>query len=112
MKKLILTALTIAAVAIGVTAQTGTGLSFKFGYKSKIKTSNKSSLGFSGTLTQSYSLKSHTPYVKNQGNYGTCVSWAMAYSALTTQYAISMNLTNRNVITSMEIGRASCRERV
>jgi hypothetical protein len=101
MKKVILTSLTIAAIAVGATAQNGTGLSFKFGYKSKHKKTNTSSLGFSGTLAKSYSLKSHTPYVKNQGNYGTCVSWAMAYSALTTQYAISMNLTNRNIITSM-----------
>lgn len=100
-KKLILAILGITIMTIGASAQSGTGLSFKFGYKSKHKKANVSALGFSGTLAKSYSLKSKTPYVKNQGNYGTCVSWAMAYSALTTQYAVSMNLTNRNIITSM-----------
>lgn len=98
MKKAILT-LTVALIMIGLSAQTG--LEFKFKYQSKNKKTNNSSLGFSGTLPKNVSLKSYTPYVKNQGNYGTCVSWAMAYSALSTQYAISMNLTNRNVITSM-----------
>jgi hypothetical protein len=82
-------------------AQQGTGLLFKFGYQSKFKQTNNASLGFSGTLPKSYSLKAYTPYVKNQGNYGTCVSWAMGYCAMSTQYAIAMNLTNRNIITSM-----------
>ncbi len=85
----------------GIYAQVGTGLTFKFGYQSKLKKANTSSLGFSGILPTSYSLKKFTPYVKNQGDYGTCVSWAMCYSAFTTQYAVTMSLTNRNAITSM-----------
>lgn len=81
-------------------AQLGTGLSFTFQHKSNLRKSNPSSLGFAGIPPSSYSLKAYTPYPKNQGNYSTCVSWAMSYSALSTQYAINMNITNRNIITS------------
>lgn len=100
MKKAIFTFAAVLLM-VGISAQQGTGLQFKFGYQSKNKKTNTSSLGFSGTLPKVFSLKSYTPYVKNQGNYGTCVSWAMSYCALSTQYAIAMNLQNRNVITSM-----------
>src|SRR5687768_14472201 len=82
-------------------AQLGTGLLFKFRHQSKIKQAHTSSFGFSGILPSSYSLKPYTPYVKNQGSYSTCVAWSMCYSALSTQYAISMGITNRNMITSM-----------
>jgi hypothetical protein len=82
-------------------SQQATGLEFQFRHKSKLKKINVGSFGFSGTLPSSYSLKTYTPYSKNQGNYGTCVSWSMSYSALTTQFAIKMKIKDRNLITSM-----------
>lgn len=81
-------------------AQYGTGLlyddiaSSEFSYKKPDK-------GYAGDLPDAFSLKAHTPYVKNQGNYGTCTSWAVAYSAFTTAYAFNMGLTNRNTITGL-----------
>lgn len=82
-----------------VHAQIGTGALFDPGYKPSLM--KGSSLGYTGTLPSSYSMKSYTPYAKNQGNYGTCVGWATAYAALTTEYAKSIGLTNRNEITGL-----------
>lgn len=36
-----------------------------------------------GSLPSSYSLKNYTPSPGNQGNFGSCTSWASAYCALT-----------------------------
>lgn len=45
-------------------------------------------------LPKSVSLQKYTPRPKNQGNYGTCVGWATAYSARTILYNIKNNITN------------------
>ncbi len=100
MKKVILS-LSVLFFVGQAFAQLGTGLNPPSKSANKFKQKNSSSLGFSGTLPASYSMKSYTPYPKSQGSYSTCASWATAYSAMTTQYAYSMKITNRNVITSL-----------
>ena len=95
--KILIICMLFASYSFG---QFGTGLLFddvassEFSYKKPDK-------GYAGDLPSGFSLKAHTPYVKNQGNYGTCTSWATAYSAFTTAYAFSMSLTNRNTITGL-----------
>lgn len=59
------------------------------------------SKGYGSELPSSFSLKAHTPYAKNQGNYGTCTSWAVAYGTMTTAYAYRVGFTNRNLITGL-----------
>ncbi|MFN3940177.1 MAG: C1 family peptidase, partial [Chitinophagales bacterium] len=59
------------------------------------------SKGYGSDLPSSFSLKAHTPYAKNQGNYGTCTSWAVAYGTMTTAYAYQVGFTNRNLITGL-----------
>jgi len=81
-------------------AQYGTGL-FYDGKAAKEFSYKKPGKGYAGELPSSFSLKAHTPYAKNQGNYGTCTSWAVAYSAMSTAYAYNMGITNRNIITGI-----------
>lgn len=100
MKKVTLT-LAAAMITIALSAQWGTGMIYVKGASDKFKKTTPSTFGFSGTLPTSFSLKSYSPYPKNQGGYGTCASWASSYSALTTQFALSMGITDRNIITSM-----------
>ena len=78
MKKLTLTMVVCITAIVGLSAQIGTGLLEPNKYLGKFKEKSISSLGFTGTLPTSYSLKKYTPYPKNQGNYGTCASWATA----------------------------------
>ena len=82
-------------------AQYGTGLLFDDIAASEFTYKKPSGKGYAGELPKSFSLKAHTPYVKNQGNYGTCTSWAVAYSAFTTAYAFNLGLVNRNMITGL-----------
>ncbi len=46
-----------------------------------------------------YSLKPYAPEPKNQGNFGTCVGWALAYSARTIQIAKYYGWKNNVLIT-------------
>ena len=46
------------------------------------------------------SLKSYCPTPGNQGNIGSCVSWATGYAAMTISRAIQNGNTNRNDITN------------
>ncbi len=100
MKKVIL----FFSISFGVfqlNAQVGMGADLFPMNKAELKTKTASSFGFSSKIPAAYSLKSYTPYAKSQGNYGTCTSWAVGYSAMTTQYAFLNNITNRNIITSL-----------
>lgn len=49
-------------------------------------------------LPQSHSLRQYCPTPKNQGNYGTCTSWAAAYAARTIAEAIKNGWTDRATI--------------
>lgn len=50
-------------------------------------------------LPASHSLRKYAPTPQNQGSYGTCVGWAIAYSARTIQMAHQQNWTNTVLIT-------------
>jgi hypothetical protein len=79
-------------------AQFGTG--YKLNPNTKMGPMKPAGLGFSSDVPASYSLKMYTPYVKGQGVYPSCSGWAVSYAALSTQYAISFGLTDRNHITA------------
>jgi hypothetical protein len=49
-------------------------------------------------LPESYSLETYCPTPGDQGNHGTCVAFANAYSVGTILYAKTHGLTDRNVI--------------
>lgn len=49
-------------------------------------------------LPQSHSLRQYCPTPKNQGDYGTCTSWAAAYAARTIAEAIKNGWTDRATI--------------
>ncbi|TAG02592.1 MAG: hypothetical protein EAZ44_07035 [Cytophagia bacterium] len=63
------------------------------GCKFNLKTYEKVDLipppkrGEQDALPKKYSLKQYAPEPKNQGDYGTCVGWALAYAARTIQIA-------------------------
>lgn len=67
----------------------------------KFQTKKPISAGYGSELPSSFSLKAHTPYAKNQGSYGTCTSWSVAYGTMTTAYAYRVGFTNRNLITGL-----------
>lgn len=69
--------------------------------KNPFEKSDPSALGFSSSIPARYTMESHTPYAKNQANYGTCSAWAAAYGALTTAWAKSISLTDKNKITAL-----------
>ncbi len=93
----------LAAVLItGTTyAQYGTGVIPDPIAAKKFQTKTPVSAGYGSEIPESFSLKAHAPYAKNQGNYGTCTSWSVAYGTLTTAYAYKMGFTNRNLITGL-----------
>lgn len=47
----------------------------------------------------SFSLKNYAPYPGNQGQYGTCTGWAVAYAARTMLEAQKNDWTDRTMIT-------------
>ena len=63
-------------------------------YKSFEKWNPQESMGFSkSTLPSKISYRKYTPTPNYQGEYATCVGWAAAYGALSTQQNIQMNIT-------------------
>lgn len=82
-------------------AQHGTGLINDPNQEGLFKEKDASTLGYGEKVPSSYSMKAYTPFVKSQGQYGTCTAWAAAYSAYTTAYAMQIGLTNRNLITAL-----------
>ena len=90
MKKLILlSTFTIAAVSLF-----GQGLILsKEKYEKTTKWEPKKELGFStAAFPQSISYRAYCPTIKSQGQISTCVGWAAAYSALSTQQNIQMKI--------------------
>lgn len=81
-------------------AQFGTGAVIEPGKLSKLNSPDKGGLGFSAQIPATFSLKSFAPYVKSQGIYPSCSGWAVAYQALSIQYARANNITNKNHITA------------
>lgn len=53
------------------------------------------------TLPSNVSLERYCPTPKNQGQYGTCTSWAVAYAARSIMEAIAMERTNTEKNTNM-----------
>lgn len=101
MRKLII-ALTAASIFVSAAqAQMGMGMIEKPGMTSSFKVKKPDAKGYGETLPTSFSLVPYTPYVKSQGQYGTCASWAAAYSAYSTARAYAMGWTDRNIITAL-----------
>lgn len=50
------------------------------------------------SVPKSYSLKAYCPTPKNQGQHGTCTSWATAYAARTIAEAINNGWTDKATI--------------
>ncbi len=90
----------LCAAHIGF-AQLGTGLINDPKQKGLFKEKYASDLGYGEKVPSSYSMRAFTPYVKSQGQYGTCTAWAAAYSAYSTAYAMQIGLTDRNLITAL-----------
>ena len=57
-----------------------------------------SSLSYEG-LPGSYSIKQYAPLPGDQGDYGTCVSWAASYAARTICESIALNRLNQTETT-------------
>lgn len=55
-------------------------------------------LKFNNEIKDKYSLKNFCPTPGNQGNLGTCASWATGYAALTISNAIENNLSTPHKI--------------
>ncbi len=52
-----------------------------------------------GSMPSAFSLKKYAPYTGNQGYYGTCTGWAVAYTARTILEAQRYGWTDRQQIT-------------
>ncbi len=66
-------------------------------------TPKKVELSFSSYrgMPPSHSLEKYAPYAGDQGQFGTCVAFACAYSAATIVYAQTHNITDRAKITKL-----------
>lgn len=53
-----------------------------------------SALKFNNNIKEVYSLKQFCPTPGNQGNLGTCTSWATGYAALTISFSIDNNIND------------------
>ena len=45
-------------------------------------------------LPSAYSLKKYAPIAGNQGGYGQCTAWSLAYAALTIRESVALNRTD------------------
>ncbi|MEZ4854722.1 C1 family peptidase [Flavobacterium sp.] len=76
-------------------------LEFWFGWNGSddmSTTPSSTNFGFgSGSLPSSVDLVPKFPPIGNQGNYGTCVAWAVAYNAKTALNGISKNLSTSDL---------------
>ena len=52
-------------------------------------------------MPPAHSLEKYAPYAGDQGQFGTCVAFACAYSAATIAYAQTHNITDRAKITKL-----------
>lgn len=101
MKKTLLLLFIPVITAMSGFAQSGMGMIEKPGMMENFVKKVPDPKGYGGTLPASFSMMSYTPYVKSQGQYGTCASWAAAYSAFTTAWAYDMGMSDRNLITAL-----------
>ncbi len=87
------------AVAQPVSEEKGTGLVISQAELDQMP--RKMELSFSSYrgMPPAYSLEKHAPYAGDQGQYGTCMAWATAYSAATIIFAQTHGLTDRDKIT-------------
>ncbi len=76
-----------------------TGLIFNPSKYAKMETISPA-LKFNEPEKDKYSLKEYCPIPGNQGNIGSCSSWATGYAALTISQAIAENNTNTIYITN------------
>ncbi|NOT52372.1 MAG: C1 family peptidase [Chitinophagaceae bacterium] len=64
------------------------------------KVSESFSLGFSGGIPDSFSLKQFCPTPGHQGQIGSCTGWAVGYGAQTILWARTNKITDKNKITA------------
>jgi hypothetical protein len=84
---------------LSVFAQQSTGLQFDERAYNRIPEIEKP-LGFGENMPASFSLRSYTPKVENQGQFGTCVGWSTTYYAATIEYAFQQKLNSNEFITA------------
>ena len=76
-----------------------TGLTLNKEALLKVELADFDQLGWSvDDLPSSASLKQHTPYAGDQGDFGTCVGWSTGYGAMTIEYARKLQITDRKLI--------------
>ncbi len=72
------------------------------------KTPVNASFGFgNATLPSAVDLTPHLPPVGNQGNYGTCVAWAVGYNLKSSMNAIDANETGQTLASPSKQGSPS-----
>lgn len=77
----------------------GTGLKFDEKAYRQVPEEEKP-LGFGEHLPTSASMRKYTPFVANQGQYGTCVGWSSTYYATTIEFARLSKLEDQKLISS------------
>ncbi len=92
MKKIILLLSIVFFTGYGMSQNYQTGLILDNNSYQKIL---KNALRAKGdyNVPQSFSIENYAPTPGHQGNYGTCVGWATAYSARTILFAMKQNLS-------------------
>ncbi len=94
MKKQFLTLLAIVAL-FGFQSARAQGLILNDDYKKKFSAYVPEDLGFSEDLPAQSSLRKYAPTPRNQQG-STCVGWAGAYAAMSTQFNYLYNITDVN----------------
>jgi len=98
--------LLIAIVALlytNIYAQHGTGLLKDPEATAKVPVTAPIYEGGYRGLPPKASLQKYAPTPKNQGDYGTCVGWAVAYASRTILYAKEQNITDRTAIDNIAL---------
>ena len=94
----LIAALLIALAARAQTGEYGTGLVFDDEAYAKIPEKAPLLTRDYTVLPAAHSLRRYCPTAGNQGQYGTCTSWASSYAARTIAEAISNRWTSQIVI--------------
>jgi hypothetical protein len=92
MKKFVLSLLTIVAF-VGFQNVQAQGLIISDDYKTEFGAYEPDDQGFAEDLPSSVSLRKFAPTPRNQQG-STCVGWASAYCAMSTQFNYTYNITN------------------
>lgn len=101
MKKHMLTFVAAVCLTVAANAQMGMGMVENPALHNTFRAKKPDAKGYGSEMPKAWSLMAYTPYVKSQGQYGTCASWSSTYSAYTTAWAIKMGMTDRNLITAL-----------